>query len=75
MDEPKWKAKAADVVLRMREFTKPFVCPISYDNGQVKLQGTGSFLSLLDKTFLLSNEHVLFREKLKDTRRKAHSTS
>lgn len=61
MTEDEWKQNARRVVKDMRDYTAPFVSPISYEKvGDVpRLSGTGSFIQLFDRRFLLTNEHVL----------------
>ena len=61
MTEDEWKAHARHVVKEMQGFTAPFVSPISYEKpGDVpRLSGTGSFIELFGRKFLLTNEHVI----------------
>jgi len=63
--EDDWRKHARHVVKEMREWTAPFVSPISYEvaGEEPKLSGTGSFVELLGRRFLLTNEHVLLDEK------------
>jgi hypothetical protein len=67
MTEDDWKGHARHVVAAMRGHTEPFVTPISYEkpvtaeepDNVPRLSGTGSFISLFNRRFLLTNEHVL----------------
>jgi len=61
MTEDEWKAHARIAVATMKTFTAPFVSPISYEKpGDIpRLSGSGSFIDLFGRSFLLTNEHVL----------------
>jgi hypothetical protein len=58
-----WEDLAAQVNLRMQDFTKPFVTPISRvildaDGEHGELEGTGNYVEMLAGKYLLTNEHV-----------------
>ncbi|GJD32278.1 hypothetical protein PMNALOAF_3546 [Methylobacterium adhaesivum] len=61
MTEDDWKAHQRHVVKEMQAFTAPFVTPISYEKPDdvPRLSGTGSFVELFERRFLLTNEHVI----------------
>lgn len=65
MTEDEWKNHARQAVVEMQKFTAPFVSPISYEcpNDLPRLSGTGSFIQLFGRRFLLTNQHVLVDEK------------
>jgi hypothetical protein len=65
MTQDEWNAHARRVVMEMRAFTTPFVSPVSYEKpGDVpRLSGTGSFVELFGRKFLLTNEHVILDPK------------
>ncbi|GBR74830.1 hypothetical protein [Acidiphilium acidophilum] len=67
MTDDDWKNHARTAVLAMQSFTAPFVCPISYErpNELPRLSGTGSYIDLFKKKFLLTNQHVLLDEHTK----------
>lgn len=68
MTEDDWKQHARRVAMEMREFTAPFVSPISHEKAgtEPRLSGTGSFVELFGRRFLLTNEHVVFDEQADD---------
>ncbi|WP_152428292.1 hypothetical protein [Methyloferula stellata] len=68
MTEDEWKAHARQAVAQMKNFTAPFVSPISYEkpNDVPRLSGTGSFIEIFSRRFLLTNEHVLIDDKTGD---------
>jgi hypothetical protein len=72
MTEDEWKAHARKALLGMQTFTAPFVSPISYErlDDLPRLTGTGSFIELCGRPFLLTNEHVLVDEKTADPKPK-----
>jgi hypothetical protein len=58
-----WERQVARVDAAMREYTKPFVTPISRvlndEKGEHgKLEGTGTYVQFSGRRFLLTNEHV-----------------
>jgi hypothetical protein len=55
-----WNRHVTRVTEEMKEFTKPFVTPLSkvIDNDYGELWGTGNYVELLQKQHLLTNEHV-----------------
>jgi hypothetical protein len=55
-----WNRYVARVTEEMKEFTKPFVTPLSkvIDDNYGELWGTGNYVELLKKPHLLTNEHV-----------------
>ena len=59
-----WERQVERVDHEMREYTKPFVTPISRvlkdETGEYgRLEGTGSYIQLSGRRFLLTNEHVV----------------
>jgi hypothetical protein len=50
----------ARVTNEMKEFTKPFVTPLSkvIDHNYGELWGTGNYVELVEKANLLTNEHI-----------------
>lgn len=61
ISEDEWKKSARQVVKEMQAFTAPFVSAVSYEkpNDEPRLSGSGSFIELFGRRFLLTNEHVL----------------
>lgn len=55
-----WDSYVAHVTQEMKEFTKPFVTPISktIDNATGEAWGTGNYITLGQSPYLLTNEHV-----------------
>ncbi|WP_156405501.1 hypothetical protein [Sphingomonas sp. Root710] len=62
MTDDEWKRHAHKAVSAMQAFTAPFVSAISYENTNdvPRLAGTGSFVELFGRRFLLTNEHVFY---------------
>ena len=57
--EEEWEDVCSDVTSRMESFVSQSITPISKHCGDyAELVGTGSYLALLDQTFILTNEHV-----------------
>jgi hypothetical protein len=59
MTPSKWEKVCGQVTEAMRLHTRPFVAPLSISDDQnVRLVGTGSFVSLPNRRILLTCEHV-----------------
>jgi hypothetical protein len=65
MSDDEWKKCARQVVAEMEAFTAPFVSAVSYEkpNDEPRLSGSGSFIDLSGRRFLLTNEHVLYDQQ------------
>src|ERR1019366_8719531 len=60
LPKAEWEAEVARVTAEMQEYTKKFATPISFaiDNDHGELKGTGNYLNLYERSYLLTNEHV-----------------
>ncbi|TXN01984.1 hypothetical protein FV242_16555 [Methylobacterium sp. WL64] len=58
-NEAEWKQAATDVTRSMRDFTKPFVTPLSkvLSPEEGELLGTGGYITALGKIMLITNDH------------------
>jgi hypothetical protein len=60
MTPEEWKRHVGRVTDRMKEFTRPYVTPLrTSDNRRVRLLGTGSYLTVKERSLLLTCEHVI----------------
>lgn len=66
MTPAEWKAISNDVTDQMKEYTRPYVTPLSSRTGAGfwKLEGSGSYVAYEDQRILLTCEHVVRENQL-----------
>ncbi len=72
MDEVIWNKMCDDVLQQMSEHVEPFLSPVwkFKEENDVRPHGTGSYIELRNRKFLITNEHVA---KYNQTNRLTHS--